>query len=135
LIHGKQGIGMSGKNNKRPVYLNLLHIRLPVGGVVSILHRVTGVTLVLALPGGMFLLRQSLVSPESYSGVSALLKSLPMRIGLLLLALSIAHHFFAGLRHLLLDLDIGISKTGSRRGAWLVLAAVAAIAAGSLLIW
>lgn len=126
---------MSGKNKKRPVYLDLLHIRLPVGGVVSILHRVTGVALVLALPGGMFLLRQSLLGPESYGRVGALLKSLPMRIVLFLLTVAIAHHFFAGMRHLLLDLDIGISKTGSQRGAWIVLAAVGAIAAVSLFLW
>lgn len=135
MIYRKQGIGMSGKNKKRPVHLDLLHIRLPVGGVVSILHRVTGVALVLALPAAIFLLRQSLLSPEGYGRVSALLQSLPMHIVLLLLTLAVAHHFFAGIRHLLLDLDIGISRGGSRRGAWLVLAAVALITATSLMLW
>lgn len=55
---------MSEKNKKRPVHLDLLHIRLPVGGVVSILHRVTGVALVLSLPAAIFLLRESLRSPK-----------------------------------------------------------------------
>lgn len=67
--------------------------------------------------------------------MSALLQSLSMRIVLFLLMLAVGHHFFAGIRHLLLDLDIGISRTGSRRGAWLVLAAVATIATTSLFLW
>jgi succinate dehydrogenase / fumarate reductase cytochrome b subunit len=126
---------MSRKNKKRPVHLDLLHIRLPVGGVVSILHRVTGVALVLALPVAIFLFRQSLLSPEGYAWVTALLQSLPMHIVLFLVTLAVAHHFFAGIRHLLLDLDFGISRTGSRHGAWLVLAAVALIAATSVFLW
>ena len=131
-----QAIGMMENNKKRPVHLDLLHIRLPVGGVVSILHRITGVALVLSLPAAIFLLRESLLDPEGYGRVSALLQSLPMRILLYLLLLAVGHHFFAGVRHLLLDIDIGISRSGSRRGAWLVLAAVAAITAmGLFIIW
>ena len=34
----------------RPVFLNLLQIRLPVCALVSILHRVTGVAIVLFFP-------------------------------------------------------------------------------------
>lgn len=127
---------MAENNKKRPVHLDLRHIRLPVGGVVSILHRVTGVALVLSLPGGIYLLRESLLDPEGYGLVSALLQSMPMRILLFLLMIAVGHHFFAGLRHLLLDLDVGISRNGSRRGAWLVLVAVAVITVASLfVIW
>ena len=38
------------QTDQRPVFLNLLQIRLPLGGVLSILHRVSGVLLVLAIP-------------------------------------------------------------------------------------
>ena len=126
---------MADKNNKRPKNLDLLHIRLPVGGVVSILHRVSGVLLVLALPLVFLLLQQSLRSPESYAQVVALLGSLPARALLLFATILLAHHFLAGVRHLLLDLDIGISRSGGRLGAWLALAGVAGaglIAAGCL---
>lgn len=130
--------GMAGrKNNQRPVYLNLLRIHLPVGAVVSILHRVTGVLLVVSLPFSLLLLQRSLASAEDYGRVTALLHSLPARILLLVLLVTLAHHFFAGVRHLFLDLDIGISRNGGKRGAWLVLAAVAtagAIAAGCLFL-
>ena len=113
---------MTRENNKRPVYLDLLRIRLPVGGVVSILHRISGVALVLALPFVLWLLQQSLTSADDYQRVTGLLQNLPARILLFLLALALAYHSLAGIRHLLLDLHIGISRRGGRMSAWLVLA-------------
>jgi succinate dehydrogenase / fumarate reductase cytochrome b subunit len=119
---------MSDKHYKRPKNLDLLHIRLPIGGIVSILHRVTGVVLVLALPLAFLLLQQSLRSPESFAQVVALLSSLPARVLLLGITIMLVHHFLAGVRHLLLDLDVGISRRGGQLGAWLVLAGVAGVA-------
>jgi succinate dehydrogenase / fumarate reductase cytochrome b subunit len=116
---------MSEKTNKRPKNLDLLHIQLPIGGIVSILHRVTGVLLVLALPLAFLFLQQSLQSPEGFARVAALLSSLPARLLLLSVTILLVHHFLAGVRHLLLDLDVGISRGGSRLSAWLVLAGVA----------
>lgn len=124
---------MSKRNHPRPVHLDLLRIRLPVGGVVSILHRFTGVLLVLLLPVGFFLLQQSLASVESFAQVRVWFHSLPARFLLYGAALILLHHFFAGLRHLLLDLDIGISRVQSRASAWLVFASVAVL--GVLLGW
>jgi succinate dehydrogenase / fumarate reductase cytochrome b subunit len=118
---------MPANKNKRPVYLNLVQIRLPVGGVVSILHRVTGVLLVLALPFSLLLLDRSLASADDYQRVANLAASLPGRLLLLAAVAAMAHHLFAGVRHLLLDLDIGIARAGSRLGAWLVLLADSAL--------
>lgn len=129
---------MPGKNRKRPKNLDLLHIRLPIGGVVSFLHRVSGVLLVLALPFAYLLLQQSLRSPESFAQVVAMLSSLPARVLLFCITILLAHHFFAGVRHLLLDLDLGISRNGGRIGAWLVLVGVAGAAllvGGRLFLW
>jgi len=118
---------MSDKNYKRPKNLDLLHIRLPVGGVVSILHRVSGVVLVLALPLAIYLLQKSLQSSEGFAQVVVLLRSLPARVLLLFVTVLLTHHFLAGVRHLLLDLDVGISRSGGRLGAWLVLAGVGGV--------
>ena len=128
---------MSDKKHKRPKNLDLLSIRLPIGGVVSILHRVSGVLLVLTLPIAVLLLQQSLYSPERYDQVVAYLGTLPARVFLTCIAILLAHHFLAGVRHLLLDLDIGISRSNGRLGAWLVLAGVAVaglIVGGCLLL-
>ena len=45
---------------------------------------------------------------------------LPVQI---LLLWSIAHHFFAGIRFLLIDAEIGVEKSQAKLGAWLVLLA------------
>jgi succinate dehydrogenase / fumarate reductase cytochrome b subunit len=108
-------------NKKRPVYLNLFLIRLPVAGVVSILHRVSGVALVLFLPLALWALQRSLQSAADYQAVVDGLSLISVRVLLLLLAAAFAHHFFAGLRHLLLDIDIGITRSSARLSAWLVL--------------
>lgn len=121
---------MPANKNKRPVYLNLIQIRLPVGGVVSILHRVTGVLLVLAVPLSLLLLQQSLASADHYQRIATQAASLPGRLLLLLAVAALAHHLFAGVRHLLLDLDIGIARAGSRLGAWIVLLAVGVVSLG-----
>ena len=126
---------MADKNNKRPKTLDLLHIHLPIGGVVSILHRVSGVLLVLALPLAFLLLQQSLQGPEGFAQAVALLSSLPARALLFIITILLAHHFLAGMRHLLLDLDVGISRSAGRLGAWLVLGGVvgAVVIAGGCL--
>jgi len=120
------------RNNDRPVHLNLFVLRLPVTGVVSILHRLSGVLLVLALPFFLFLLQESLRDPEGLVRAQQWLRQPAIRLLLPLFVWAIALHFFAGVRHVLLDLDIGIGRTGARRGAWLVLGAsvVTAVAAG-----
>jgi len=116
------------KNMKRPIHLDLLKISLPIGGFVSILHRITGVLLVLLLPLIFLLLQQSMLSPESFAKVVTLLNSLPARMLMFVATIFLVHHFLAGVRHLLLDLDVGISRRGGRLGAWLVLIGVLASA-------
>jgi succinate dehydrogenase / fumarate reductase cytochrome b subunit len=108
-------------NKKRPIYLNLLEIHLPVGGVVSILHRVSGVVLILALPAVLFLLDLSLQSEQQYQTVTALLATPAMQAAGVVLVWFLAHHLLAGIRHLLLDLDIGIDRDAARRSAWVTL--------------
>ncbi len=112
---------------KRPVYLNLLKIRLPVGGVVSIIHRVTGVLLVLLVPAGAYLLQESLKSAAAFEHVRALLETGLGRLTLLVVVWMCAQHFFSGVRHLLLDIHFGIERRAARRGAWVVLGASALV--------
>ncbi len=120
------------KNKKRPVHLNLFVIRLPVTGVVSILHRLTGVLLVLAFPVFLYLLQQSLRDPAGFAEVRELLRSPVGRACSLLATWLVAQHFYSGIRHLLLDLDIGIERSRARLGSWLVLAASGVTV---LLVW
>ncbi len=112
-------------NDPRPVYLNLLKIRLPLTGMVSFAHRITGILLFLALPFAAYLLDLSIESEQSFAKAQEILNQPLMLVVQILLLWSIAHHFFAGIRFLLIDADIGVEKSQARLGAWLVLIAEA----------
>jgi len=112
-------------SDKRPVYLNLLKIRLPLTGIVSFAHRITGVILFLALPFAVYLLDLSIESEQSFSQAQDILNQPVMLLVQILLLWSIAHHFFAGIRFLLIDAEIGVEKRQAKMGAWLVLLAEA----------
>ena len=45
---------------KPPVFLNLLQIRLPIAGIMSIIHRASGMLMVLLIPLSIYLLDLSL---------------------------------------------------------------------------
>ena len=106
--------------DNRPVYLNLIKIRLPLAGMVSFAHRISGVLLFLFLPFSVYLLDMSVQSAESFSAVKQLLDQ-PLMLAVQMLVLwSIAHHFFAGIRFLLIDAEIGVEKSQARIGSWLV---------------
>ena len=111
------------KKQKRPVYLNIVKIRLPVGGVLSILHRATGAFLVLLLPYALYILDRSLRDPAAFAEITARLTSIEGRIVLLIMVYAFAQHFMSGIRHLLLDIGIGDTKAMARLNAWLAFAA------------
>ncbi len=108
-------------SEKRPVYLNLFKIRLPSTGIVSFAHRVSGVLLFLAIPFSIYVLDRSVTSRQHFEDAAQLLQHPVLQIVLLLLVWALVHHFLAGIRYLLLDLDIAIEKTSSRASAWIVL--------------
>ncbi len=110
-------------NKKRPVYLNLLLIRLPIGGIVSILHRITGAFMVLLIPLALYALQTSLESPMRFEQVRVWLISGVGRVAFLLALWVLVQHLYSGVRHLLLDVDIGIEKLAAGRSAWLTLGA------------
>jgi succinate dehydrogenase / fumarate reductase cytochrome b subunit len=106
--------------NKRPVFLHLLKIRLPVGGIVSITHRITGVLLTLSLPIALYFLALSLKDEAGFEMATKTLQQPTVKILLLLGFWFFTQHFFSGLRHLLMDIDTAMSKTAARASAWLV---------------
>ncbi len=121
--------GQSGGSQRaaRPVYRNI-HItqiagyRLPLAGLVSILHRISGAAMFLVgLPFVLYLFQQSLVSELSFESYRAIVSHWFAKLVLLGLVWAYAHHFCAGLRHLLMDLDVGVDKDSGRLSAALVL--------------
>ncbi|HEY9381621.1 MAG TPA: succinate dehydrogenase, cytochrome b556 subunit, partial [Burkholderiales bacterium] len=57
------------KKKRRPLWLNVSLFNLPIPGIVSILHRISGAALFLALPWLLFLFDGSLASAERYEAV------------------------------------------------------------------
>ncbi|HWV16969.1 MAG TPA: succinate dehydrogenase, cytochrome b556 subunit [Rhodocyclaceae bacterium] len=106
----------------RPKFLDLLAIRQPLAAIVSILHRISGALLFLALPALIAMFGLSLESPAGFERAGQLMLQPMIGIPLFGLAWAYLHHFCAGIRFLLLDMHIGLDKVGARRSAVAVLA-------------
>ena len=106
----------------RPVYLNLVQIRLPLPGIVSILHRVSGAALfVVGIPLAWYGLQVSLTSPEAYARLTAALAHPAAKLVLIGLIWSYLHHLCAGIRFLLIDLRVGDDLKPARQSSVIVL--------------
>jgi len=108
---------------RRPVYLDLPRIRLPLPGIVSILHRVSGALLFLAgIPLLLAGIAFSLASPDSYAQLKAAFAHPLAKLVLVGFVWAYLHHLCAGIRYLLLDLLKGIELGPARRSSVVVLA-------------
>jgi succinate dehydrogenase / fumarate reductase cytochrome b subunit len=112
----------------RPVFRNIhvtqiLRYRLPWAGKVSILHRVSGALLFLALPVVLLpLFELSLTSEISYDRFREVVGQWWVKLILFVLLWGYLHHFCAGLRYLLLDVHVGTEKESAQKSAMAVLA-------------
>ncbi|MFQ5470026.1 MAG: succinate dehydrogenase, cytochrome b556 subunit [Gammaproteobacteria bacterium] len=108
--------------DRRPVFLDLTKIHLPVMAVMSIAHRIAGVVMFLLTPVAIYLLDLSLSSQQGYQESLSVVNHQLFRLFLVFSIWALAHHFFAGLRYLLLDIDIGIDREMGRKTAWATIA-------------
>jgi len=110
-------------NKKQPVYLNLFKIKLPLPGIVSLLHRVTGVVLFLAIPFSIYLLQLSMHDEADFQRAVDLLNMPIILLFEVMIFAALIYHFFAGIRFLLMDIDIGEDKRPAEISSWMVLGA------------
>lgn len=114
----------SGYQKKaRPKNLNLLSVKFPMSAIMSVGHRAAGILLFLSLPYFLYLLQISLTNEAGFALVKAEIQGPVVKLFGLIIIWSLAHHFFAGIRFFLLDLDIGIDKKWAQKTAVLVMAA------------
>lgn len=106
----------------RPKYLDLTRIRLPVPGLVSILHRISGFGLFLFLPLLLWLLQASLTAPDTYVRYRAAIAHPLIKLVLIGLLWAFLHHLCAGVRFLLLDMHYGTGLGAARNSSRAVLA-------------
>lgn len=119
------------KNDHRPVNVDpgdLARFAWPVTAIASILHRVAGVVLFVAIAFALYAFDLSLSSEADFLALKSMIGSpLGMFITFGLLA-ALAYHFVAGVKHLLLDLDVGDTLEGAK------FASRAALLIGGILI-
>lgn len=109
-------------NKKRPKHLALHKIKLPLPGIVSILHRISGLLLFIALPLLLLMLQYSLSSIETYTELMSILAQPLVKVILLGLLWAFLHHFCAGLRYLAVDLHLVRDLAQARNSSKVVMA-------------
>jgi succinate dehydrogenase / fumarate reductase cytochrome b subunit len=120
---------------QRPVYRNIhvsqiMKYRLPPAGIVSILHRVSGVGMFLLMPFIIWMFDNSVSSEYSYARFTGLFDFgawfLPgwfFKLVALGLIWAYLHHFFAGVRHLWMDMTHAVTREFGRASAIFTLTA------------
>lgn len=98
---------MYPRHDNRPVYLSLLKFHFPLNAVISILHRITGVLLVISLLLGLIWLHSVILQPETYAENRQVWTHPLGQLMLSLGGISLWFHWLSGVRHLLIEHNIG----------------------------
>ena len=125
---------MPESTKARPIYRNIhvteiMKYRLPVAGMVSILHRVSGALMFLLMPFIIWMFDRSLTSEISYDEFTSafvagagIFPGWFIRLVVLALIWAYLHHLIAGVRHLWMDMFHAVSKEQGRSSAIVTLA-------------
>ena len=111
---------------QRPQFRNihiteLKNYRLPIAGFVSILHRISGFMMFLALPFLLYLFQMSILSEDTFKHFAGIAAHPLVKLIILALAWAYFQHFSAGVRHLFMDLHLGLDKDAARKSGSTVL--------------
>ena len=122
---------MAEIRKQRPGTMRLIdaaQYRLPVAGVVSILHRISAVVMFALLPFTIWMFDNSVTSEISYDSFTnafvAGIGFLPawfVKLVVLGLSWGYLHHFIAGVRHLWMDATHSVSLEQGRSSAQITL--------------
>lgn len=100
----------------------IIRYRLPAAGLVSILHRISGAMMFLLLPFILYLFDLSITSEISFASLQGFASHWFVKLLILAISWGYLHHFCGGIRHLIMDAHIGLTKEGSRKSANMVFA-------------
>jgi succinate dehydrogenase / fumarate reductase cytochrome b subunit len=120
------------QKRERPVIRNVsitditVNYKQPPSALVSILHRISGLGLFLMLPFLLYLFQESLRSEISFAHFAGVVDNLFVKVLLLGLSWAYLHHFTAGVRHLFMDVHMGLDKEASQKTArWVLVVSLA----------
>lgn len=109
------------RDRERPLSPHLQIYRLPLNAILSITHRLTGLSLALGAVLLVGLLIAAAAGSQAYYAVHPLLTHWPGQLVLLAFTLALYFHMCAGIRHLFWDAGRGYELDTARRSAWAVI--------------
>lgn len=107
--------------NRRPLNINPFSIKLSIYAFTSIVHRLSGLFLFLMIPFLLWTLQTLIETPTGHEQVAQLLSTLGYKLFMWLLLASITYHLFAGIRHVLMDMQwLPENLMSAKISAWVV---------------
>lgn len=96
--------------------------------MVSILHRVSGLLMILSIPVATALFAAALSGSQGFAAAAGFIANPLVKLALLVLGWAFLHHLFAGIRYLIIDTGRGVDRAAARKSAWTALSAALAVA-------
>lgn len=124
------------QKKSRPINLDLQTLHFPITAIASILHRVSGVIMFVAVGILLWLLATSLSSPVGFIQAAIIVDGFVVKFVLWGILTALAYHICGGIRHLLMDMKYFEDLQGGIKSAQIsfVVTAVLSILAG-VLVW
>ncbi len=120
----------------RPVNLDIGTIKLPITAYASILHRISGVFLFVAIGVMIYALDLSLSGEDGFASIASLMSSSFSKLVVWAVLAGLIYHSVAGVKHLVMDLGYGESYEGGALGSRITFAVSAVlIALAGVWVW
>jgi succinate dehydrogenase / fumarate reductase cytochrome b subunit len=127
-------VGVSMARPKNIGITDLMQYRFPVTAISSILHRITGVILFIYIPVVLYFLNMSLKSESGFHHVQSCVHQPFGQFFLWLFCASGVYHFFAGVKHLIMDLGMWEHLGTAKFVSWIVIL-LGVVSAALLGVW
>ena len=120
----------------RPVNLDIGTIKLPITAYASILHRISGVFLFVAIGVMIYALDLSLSSEAAFASIASIMSSAVVKLIVWAVLAGLIYHSVAGVKHLIMDMGYGESYEGGVLGSRITFAVSAVlIALAGMWVW
>ena len=110
---------------ERPINLDISKFSFPFAALASITHRISGVIMFVAIAFLLSWFDEATASPE---GFAAIADSGMVKFLLWLILCAVSYHFFAGIKHLLLDFHIADTVEAGEKAAKIAVGTAAVVA-------
>lgn len=97
--------------------LNLFTIRFPIMAIISILHRISGIILLLGIPLFIWLLQGVSGEENRFNEMKSCLTYWPSKIFIWFMLCSLFYHVFAGIRHMIMDIGYWEDLNNGRKSS------------------